>query len=140
MRAALFSLAIEILTLAILAFMPGSFPDIPIVLTIAFVAALQNSSFTQVGALAYNSVMTTGNLRRFAESLFIGTLPRRDSTALRQARVFGGICLAFLVGAGIGGLVTPWTGNAALGLPVAVLCVTLLLCRPDAGATWTASG
>jgi len=139
-RAALFSLMIEILTLATLAFLPRGFPDIPIVLTISFVAALQNSSFTQVQGWSYNSVMTTGNLRRFAESLFAGTLPRREAVALRQARTFGGICLSFLVGAAVGGFVTPWAGNAALGVPVAVLCVTLWWCLRGADAISTASG
>jgi uncharacterized membrane protein YoaK (UPF0700 family) len=139
-QAALFSLVVEIVTLAVLAFMPRSSPDIPIVLTISFVAALQNSSFTQVEGSAYNSVMTTGNLRRFAESLFTGTLPRREPAMLRQARIFGGICLTFLVGAAIGGLVTPWAGNAALAIPVAMLCVTLLSCHRGAAATSTANG
>jgi uncharacterized membrane protein YoaK (UPF0700 family) len=139
-RAALFSLAIEMLTLGGLAFLPRGFPDIPIVLTISFVAAFQNSSFTRVKTLSYNSVMTTGNLRRFAESLFLGILPRRDPEMLEQARIFGGICLCFLAGACIGGLTTPWVGNAALGIPAIVLGVTLLLCLRGAGAISTASG
>jgi uncharacterized membrane protein YoaK (UPF0700 family) len=139
-RAALFSLVIEILTLGALAFLPRSSPDIPVVLAISFVAALQNSSFTRVEAWSYNSVMTTGNLRRFAESLFVGTLPRRDSAALDQARIFGFICLSFLAGAAVGGVVTPWASNAALGVPVALLCVTLLWCRRGADAISTTNG
>jgi uncharacterized membrane protein YoaK (UPF0700 family) len=139
-RAALFSLVIEILTLAAIAFLPRAYPDIPIVLTISFVAALQNSSFTKVEAWSYNSVMTTGNLRRFAETLFAGILPRRDTVTLDQARIFGGVCVSFLLGAGIGGLITPWAGNAGLAVPVALLGITLWWCRRGAAAISTANG
>lgn len=90
---ALLSLLLEIVVLLVIAFLPRAFPDIWIVLSISFAAALQNSSFTRVRSWAYNSVMTTGNLRRFAEGLFSGVLPRRDPDILEQARVFGAICL-----------------------------------------------
>jgi uncharacterized membrane protein YoaK (UPF0700 family) len=125
---ALVSLILEIVVLAIIAFLPRGFPDIWIVLSISFVAALQNSSFTRVRALPYNSVMTTGNLRRFAEGLFTGMVPRRDPEILEQAGVFGAICLAFLVGALAGGLTVGWLHNAALVVPVLVLSFVLWRC------------
>lgn len=49
-RAALLSLAIEIIFLLIVALLPRSFPDIPIVLGVAFMAALQSTSFAKVEA------------------------------------------------------------------------------------------
>jgi uncharacterized membrane protein YoaK (UPF0700 family) len=118
---ALSSLLLEILVLLGIAFLPRSFPDIWIVLSISFVAALQHSSFTRVRSWSYNSVMTTGNLRRFAEGLFTGIVPRRNLQVLEQAAVFGAICLAFMIGALIGGLTTGWLHNAALFVPVLVL-------------------
>ena len=124
-------LGVEILFLAGVALLPASVPDVPIVLGIAFVAALQNSSFTHVRGWAYNSVVTTGNLRKFVESLLAGTVPRRDPLMLEQARIFGAVCLCFLIGAVIGGLGTPHLGNAALAIPVLILVATLVLCRPD---------
>jgi len=124
----LMTLLLEIAFLVIIAFLPRSFPDIWIVLSISFAAALQNSSFTRVRNWSYNSVMTTGNLRRFAESLFAGTLPRRDSVMLQQARIFAAICLCFLAGAFLGGLSTGGLHNAALWIPTAVLSVTLWRC------------
>lgn len=132
---ALMSLLLEIVALAVIAFLPRDFPDIWIVLSISFVAALQNSSFTRVRDWSYNSVVTTGNLRRFAETLFSGVLPRRDPEVLEQAGVFGAICLAFFAGALIGGLTTGRLHNAALFIPALVLGGVLWRCwRPGAPA------
>lgn len=131
-RAALFSLGIEIATLAVLIFLSRGMGDTGIVLTISFVAALQNSSFTRVRNWSYNSVMTTGNLRHFAESLFGGIASWRRTGALEEARIFGAVCLSFLAGACVGGLTTPWLGNPALAVPVLTLSVALLLCLKPA--------
>ncbi len=125
---ALLSLLLEIAVLTGIAFLPRAFPDIWIVLSISFVAALQNSSFTRVRGWPYNSVMTTGNLRRLAEGLFSGVVPRRDPAVLEQAGVFGAICLAFLAGALLGGLAAGWLRNAALFIPVLVLGGVLWRC------------
>jgi len=122
---ALSSLLLEIVALTVIAFLPRDFPDIWIVLSISFAAALQNSSFTRVRAWSYNSVVTTGNLRRFAEQLFAGMVPRRDPEVLEQAGVFGAICLSFLAGALTGGLTTGWLHNAALSIPVLILAFVL---------------
>jgi len=139
-RAALLSLTIEMLTLGALAFVPPHGPDLWLVLAISLVAALQNSSFTRLCAWSYNSVMTTGNLRRFAENLFEGLLPRRDSEALLQVRVFGAICLSFLAGACLGGLAAPRLENLALLLPVAMLGTALARClRRRAAEPWIVS-
>jgi uncharacterized membrane protein YoaK (UPF0700 family) len=128
-RPALICLGVEILLLLGVALLPRSFPDVWLVLGIAFVAALQNSSFTRVETFAYNSVMTTGNLRRCAEGLFAGTLPAPDPLALRQARVFGVICLSFLAGACAGGFATMRWHNAAALVPALVLTAAFVRCR-----------
>jgi len=126
---ALLSLALEIVVLAVIAFLPRGFPDIWIVLSISFAAAVQNSSFTKVRGWAYNSVVTTGNLRKLAETVFAGTVPRHNPEALAQAGVFGAICLSFLAGALMGGLTTGRLHNAALAIPVVVLVYVLVRCR-----------
>ena len=131
---ALLSLVLEIAVLAVIAFLPRSFPDIWIVLSIAFAAAVQNSSFTKIGPWSYNSVVTTGNLRRFGETLFGGMVPRRNDGMREQSLVFGSICFSFLVGALTGGFSTGWLHNAALAIPVLVLAFVLwrLLATPRA--------
>jgi len=131
---ALLSLMLEIVVLTAIAFLPRSFPDVWIVLAIAFAAAVQNSSFAKVRGWSYNSVVTTGNLRRFAEALFAGTVPRRNEGMLDQAGVFGAICLSFLIGALAGGLSTPLLYNAALAIPVLVLVFVLWRCRQPQSA------
>jgi uncharacterized membrane protein YoaK (UPF0700 family) len=124
---ALLALILEISVLAAITFLPRTFPDIWIVLSISFAAAVQNSSFARVLDWTYNSVMTTGNLRRFSEALFAALLPGRSPEMSRQVQVFGLICLSFLDGALIGGLLTPWLGNVALWVPVAVMLAALAL-------------
>jgi len=125
---ALLSLILEIVVLTVIAFLPRAFPDIWIVLSISFAAALQNSSFTKVRNWSYNSVMTTGNLRRFAEGLFTGSVPKRDPEILERTRIFGAIILCFLAGAFIGGLTTGRLHNAALAIPVMMLGLTFQRC------------
>ena len=125
---ALSSLLFEIVALTLIAFLPRRFPDIWIVLSISFVAALQNSSFTRVRAWSYNSVVTTGNLRRFAELLFTGAVPRPDPEVLEQSGVFCAICLSFLAGTLIGGLTTGWLHNGALAIPIVMMAFVLWHC------------
>lgn len=126
--AARVSLGVEVVLLLVVAALPPSFADLPIVLGIAFVAALQTSSFPRVEGAAYSSVMTTGNLRRMAEALFAGAMPPRDPAAPRQARSFAAICATFGLGAGIGALATVHLGNVALAGPIAAQLVVLLFC------------
>jgi len=126
--AALYSLGVEIVLLLIVAVLPTRFPDFPIVLGIAFVAALQTSSFAKVEGWSYSSVMTTGNLRRAAEALFASVAPPRKQVATRQAAVFAVICASFCLGAGVGAVATAWLANAAVLVPAAVLAAALLMC------------
>jgi uncharacterized membrane protein YoaK (UPF0700 family) len=46
--------------------------------------------------------------------------------------VFAIVCLTFVVGAGFGGFATARLGHKALGLPVAVLLLVLLLSLAEA--------
>jgi len=115
------SLWLEIGFLSLVALLPHEIPDEAIIVGIAFVAAVQSTSFTRVRGGGYNSTMTTGNLRRFAEMLFKGLVPKRDSQALWQARTFAVICLCFLGGAMIGGFTTPRLGNSAVAVPTLAL-------------------
>lgn len=115
------SLWLEIGFLGLVALLPHQLPDEAIILGIAFVAAVQSTSFTRVKGGGYNSTMTTGNLRRFAETLFKGLVPKRDFQALRQAGTFAVICLSFLGGAMVGGFSTPRLGNSAVAIPIVAL-------------------
>ncbi|WP_370542755.1 YoaK family protein [Burkholderia ubonensis] len=81
---------------------------------ISFVATLQTLSFTHLEELSYTSVMTTGNLRRAAQKLFVGLIPRYDAGALHDSALLATISFCFLAGAVAGGLVTRLVPDVAL--------------------------
>jgi uncharacterized membrane protein YoaK (UPF0700 family) len=122
------SLILEIASLSVLAALPARSPDLPIVLVVAFVAALQSANFPRVEGLSYSSVMTTGNLRRSFEMLAADGSVSPDPLALHRAAVFGGICIASAIGAALGGLFTARFGNAAVSGAAVLLFLALLLC------------
>lgn len=122
------SLAVEMILLTVVTCLPEGFPDFPIIIGIAFVAALQSASFATIEGWSYSSVMTTGNLRRTAEALFAGIMPPHDPAAQRQARVFATICSTFALGAGMGGVTTARFGNLALISPLLLFLVVLVSC------------
>jgi uncharacterized membrane protein YoaK (UPF0700 family) len=94
--------------------------------SISFVATLQTLSFTHLRNLSYTSVMTTGNLRRAAQALFSGLLPKRDINSLHEARLLGMIGLSFLVGAILGGVATRTLHDSTLWLAAALLVAALV--------------
>ncbi len=126
-HAAAACLGVEIVFLAAAAFLPPSFPDAALVVGISFVAALQNSGFTRLEGWTYNSVMTTGNLRRCAETLFEGMAVHGNPFAFREARVFGDD-LRLLPRRGGPGRLRPRCrgGNGVLGIPAFLLGIVLL--------------
>jgi uncharacterized membrane protein YoaK (UPF0700 family) len=127
LRAGLLALSLELGLLVLVALLPASFPDVPIVLGIAFMGALQSTMFGKLEGQAYNSTMTTGNLRKFADSFSAGIYPRRDAQALRQAALFAIVCACFAVGAVSGALITPRLGNVAVLVPIAALGAVLVM-------------
>lgn len=129
---ALVCLGLEIVILGIGSQLPVDFPDAWLVPCIALVAAMQNSSFTHIGSTPYNSVMTTGNLRRSIEGLFRGAVSRHDGGAWREARLFGLVCLCFLLGAIAGGICTLAWHNLALLAPMLMLILAFIICLLDA--------
>ncbi|AJY12915.1 DUF1275 domain-containing protein [Burkholderia dolosa] len=90
---------------------------------ISFVATLQTLSFTHVEELSYTSVMTTGNLRRAAQKLFVGLIPRYDAPALHDSALLATISFCFLAGAVIGGFATRIAPQIALWGAVLLLAL-----------------
>jgi uncharacterized membrane protein YoaK (UPF0700 family) len=130
---AFISLAIEILVLLWVATWGKAVSNFFVVVTIAFVAALQSACFSKVEGWPYSSVMTTGNLRRSADALFTGIFQAPNAAALFQAAVFGAICTTFFAGAALGAFVTRSlldtnSVNAALLVPVLLLLIAGGLC------------
>jgi uncharacterized membrane protein YoaK (UPF0700 family) len=119
-RSVLLGLALEIVAIFTLGWLPGSFPHMAFTGIIAYVAAFQVASFRRVDRFAYNSTFMTGNLRDVAEGLYQALTP--NSTAetrdkgLFQARDLGLICLCFLLGAILGAWAAPRFANHSLWL------------------------
>jgi len=135
------SLALEILFLTVLAVTGDHIGDAAVA-GIAFVAAVQGTSFTRIGGFAFTSVSTSANLRHLIEgaldwSLF-ARLPRdheseahkRIVEARRTAVYYGCLFAFFIAGAFLGAFVTRRWPQLALWLPAACLSLALALCLP----------
>jgi uncharacterized membrane protein YoaK (UPF0700 family) len=107
-------LTAEMLFLLAGGWFPKDFPDVPLVLGISFLAALQSSAFRRVGEWVYNSTMTTGSLRAFGEAAFRSVFISEDVAAPRKMEAFGFVCLAFAEGATLGAWCTWRMHNQAL--------------------------
>jgi uncharacterized membrane protein YoaK (UPF0700 family) len=120
------ALAAEVVVLVVIGALPRDFDHTVIVLLVAYVAALQNSTFGTLRSWAVNTTMTTGNLRT-ATRAFYRAVFLREQGAAAQAGAFGAVCLAFLVGAGFGALVTVHWDNASAWVVAGLLVVGLLM-------------
>jgi uncharacterized membrane protein YoaK (UPF0700 family) len=111
--------------LAVVAALPNDTPAAIVTTTISFVAALQFATFRTLIDLPYSSLLTTGNLRSFVSSMHRWVRsPSRE--AARPAGRFGGVVLAFAVGALIGAITTNNINIAAAAVPAAILIVVLV--------------
>ena len=132
MRSALLGLALEIVVIFALGWLPdSSIPAMAFTGILAYVAAIQVDSFRRVDRFAYNSTFMTGNLRDVAEGLY-ESLTRNSSMEARekgffQARDLGLICLCFLLGAILGAWSAPRFANRSLWLAEPFLLAVFIL-------------
>jgi len=116
-------LTLEMVFLFAAGWLPIRALDLPLVLGISFLAALQSSTFPRIEKWGYNSTMTTGNLRVFGEAGFDAIFSRPNVEAAHKAKLYGAICLAFLGGATLGAMSTAALENRALWVADIVLLV-----------------
>jgi uncharacterized membrane protein YoaK (UPF0700 family) len=134
MRSVFLGLALEIVTIFGLGWLPGSFPGMAFTGILAYVAAFQVASFRRVDRFAYNSTFVTGNLRDVAEGLYDALTPGSTGSTTQtrekgfyQARDLGLICLCFLAGAILGAWAAPRFGNHSLWLAEPFLLAVAML-------------
>lgn len=120
------AMAVEVVALVAIGFVPATVPHSYVTVPIAFLAAVQMGLFRNIGDLAYLPVATTGNLMRFVESAYDGVVGRQ-SAARGAAKIYGTVILAFAGGALIGALVSRAWGTHAIWVAAAILAVTLVL-------------
>jgi uncharacterized membrane protein YoaK (UPF0700 family) len=105
-RATLTCQALELLVLLVLLFFGRFVPDFCAVPLIAFSAALQTTSFSNIGPWHFNSAMTTSNLRS-AVSGWVQLAPGETDPKLRGEAIIGSaISLCFGAGVLLGGVST----------------------------------
>jgi len=101
-----------------------------IVTAIAFVAAIQGTSFTKLEGFAFTSITTTGNVRRMVEGLLDGTIFVKDPESLKSGLDFTYVCFGFFLGALLGAYLTLIWHGAALLVAVVVLSAAFIHCLP----------
>ena len=112
--------ALELLVLLVLGIFGRFVPDFCAVPLIAFSAALQNTSFSNIGPWQFNSAVTTSNLRNAVSGWVQLALGETDPKLRGQATVGSLILLCFAAGALLGGVCT-------LRLPVDPLLPAVVL-------------
>jgi uncharacterized membrane protein YoaK (UPF0700 family) len=130
-RSAIFGLALEIITIFILGWLHGGFPEMAFTGIITYVAAIQVASFRRVDRFAYNSTFITGNLRDVAEGFYDAfnryATPETRENGLSKARALGLICLCFLAGAVLGAWAAHRFANHSLWLAEPLLLAVAIL-------------
>ena len=124
-------IAIEIILLSVVGFVPASVPDSVVNVTISFVCSLQVNSFRKMKNLPYASTMCTGNLRSGTEKLFQYVINKETKAGIQAAHYFG-IILLFILGAVAGtvlaflwGIQSIWCCSILLGIVFVTRCLTI---------------
>ena len=126
-HATLLCQAIELAALVALSLAGTRLPDHLIVPILAFVAALQNTSFNRIGEWSFNSVMTTGNLLNALSGLVDWARRQQMPGSRDKALSLGAIILSFFLGAIAGGWFTLHSPPHALLPGVALVALGVLL-------------
>ncbi|MFD9097008.1 YoaK family protein [Streptomyces collinus] len=120
------AIVLELLVLALVGLVPADAQDAFVTVPIAFMASVQMSTFRTLVDTAYNSTMTTGNLRAAMQNLYQAVVDG-DEDARRRSRQFTSVVVAFTVGACGGGWLTLVWGERAVWAACAVLAAGLAL-------------
>ncbi|WP_400243121.1 YoaK family protein [Niallia sp. JL1B1071] len=125
-------LILECIVLIIVGFLPTSVPNIIVTTSISFVSSLQISTFNKLDKWAYNSTMTTGNLRTATQAAY-AAFTKQSHEAKVQFKEFSIIIGSFLFGALLGTFTTTQFGNKAIWVSAIILIVALVLYHKDKG-------
>lgn len=125
-------LILECLVLIIVGLLPSNVPNIVVTVCIAFVSSLQISTFNKLDKWAYNSTMTTGNLRTATQAAYLA-LKEHNDEAKKQFKEFFVIILSFLFGALTGTFSTTYIGNTSIWIASGILVIALILYHRDRG-------
>lgn len=120
-------LTLEMCVLAIVGLIPlGQEWDLLANSLVSFVAAMQYESFTMFHGNAIATTMTTGNLRKFVDCLFRGTI-HQEPKELARAGKFLIVIVAFFAGALVSSRVSNSMKAEAVMPAIAVLGLTIVI-------------
>ncbi|MBB6444357.1 YoaK family protein [Bacillus benzoevorans] len=125
-------LILEFIILVMVGTLPENIPDIVVIVCISFVSSLQISTFNKVEDWAYNSTMTTGNLRTAVQAAY-ALLIEQKPEAKKQLKDFSLIILSFLFGASAGTFFTIYIGNTSIWIAGGIIFAALILYHRDKG-------
>lgn len=120
------TIALQVVVLVVVGFLPATVPPSLVTIPIAFVAALQIELFRSIGELNYIAVATTGNLMRWVEAGY-GRVVAGDPASGSAFRTYSLVIATFATGALLGAITTRWLGVHASWVPAALIAATLLL-------------
>ncbi len=121
-------LGVECVLLIVLGVTADRWPDHVIITAVGFIAGVQITSLSHIGAWSFNTGMTTGNLRSTASAFAKAAMGSKEEWP--HALAMSLLCIAFAVGALAGGLMTPRLGGLTL-LPVAALIAAAVVALPQ---------
>ncbi|MDR1568695.1 MAG: DUF1275 domain-containing protein [Streptococcaceae bacterium] len=118
--------AVELIGFMILALLSNHLSSEFLILSIAFLAAIQAESFKRLRGIPYATIMSTGNLKTFGSFLASGII-QRDRKTLEKARHSFLAILFFILGALSAALSTKFVQDYALFLVCLPLIFILIL-------------
>ena len=126
-------LSFEALGLVALGHVAPHLPDAAVTTAIGFIAAVQITTLSHIGAWSFNTGMTTGNLRGAFSAATAAWLAPADVAKRFQAIALGLLCASFLAGALAGGTATVrWGDPALLGTATMIVVGAIIVWRvPD---------
>lgn len=116
---------LEILTLAIVGFIPGTHNNIANML-VSFSCALQVQSFRKVNGNMYASTMCIGNMKS-ATAALSAYHRTKNHMFLSQSTHYFGVILIFALGAGLGGVLSKQFGYSIIWISCMILIIPLIL-------------
>ncbi|WML42072.1 YoaK family protein [Neobacillus sp. OS1-2] len=125
-------LILECVVLVVVGILPSGAPNLAVTVSISFVSSLQISTFNKLDKWAYNSTMTTGNLRTATQAAYAAFI-EHNPEAKKKFKEFNGIILSFLFGALTGTVTTTYIGNASIWIASGFLVIALVLYHRDRG-------
>jgi len=123
------TLVVEILVLAVVGALPGSFPQAAITAAISFAAGLQISAFRSVGAASLSTVVMTTNTMQ-AVNATLTALQTRAPDELARARGLLAALTGFIGGVFLGAATSTWLHDRAAWVGAAAFALAAALQRP----------